>query len=255
MSGVESVIVCEGFDDRAFWSGLLTKLGFTNPTEGKVRKIVRDPWGQQVKGGQFAFYSPIGRFVRLVPAQGKNNVLGFGTDRIDGRNTEALEKLIINLDEDRLALSGQFNSNAIQWQAIDDRLTKRGFTRTAPESHSYSTGEPDPCQVHVIQWRCNDPASDYLPDLQCLERLVIASIVAAYPDRAEPVKQWLANRPNPPESRSPKEFSWSHMAGWYADAGCDEFYQHIWREKEVAAQLQQRLTANGTWGILESLAQ
>jgi hypothetical protein len=44
------------------------------------------------------------------------------------------------------------------------------------------------------------------------------------------------------------------MAGWYADAGCDEFYQAVWRDGPVAAELEARLRANGSWDAMMAIA-
>ena len=43
----ESVILCEGYYDRAFWAGWLTHLGCTDPGQranGTHRIPVKDPW-------------------------------------------------------------------------------------------------------------------------------------------------------------------------------------------------------------------
>lgn len=225
MTKSESYLVCEGFNDRAFIAGALTFLGCINPIEGRARKPVYDPWGQRVAGGQFMFRSPMQRFIRIVPAGGKNGVLDRAEDRLDGRNTEKLDSLWIILDQDRFVSNGDLNVGAVTLQGIQDRLVRRGFSPSNPDSTMYTIGPPDACEVKVVQWQCADESSDLLPDLQCLERLVIGSVIAAYPDRAEPVRRWLKSRPQPPSFCSPKEYSWSHMAGWYADAGCDEFFQ------------------------------
>jgi hypothetical protein len=45
---IESVIFCEGYHDRAFWSGWLLHLDCVDPgrvPEKSFRNIVKDPWG------------------------------------------------------------------------------------------------------------------------------------------------------------------------------------------------------------------
>jgi hypothetical protein len=54
-------------------------------------------------------------------------------------------------------------------------------------------------------------------------------------------------------SAGPKEHAWSHMAGWYADKGCDDFYQALWRDDAVIPHLRSRLEASGAWGAVEAL--
>jgi hypothetical protein len=51
-----------------------------------------------------------------------------------------------------------------------------------------------------------------------------------------------------------KEFAWSHMAGWYAQRGCENFYQAIWEDGATASELEKRLRASGAWGIAQELA-
>jgi hypothetical protein len=74
----QRIVVCEGYYDRAFWSGLLLHLGCTDaremPSGRTVPGPIRDPWGQPVVGGQFAFYSATDAFIRVVPAGGKQKV-------------------------------------------------------------------------------------------------------------------------------------------------------------------------------------
>ena len=52
----------------------------------------------------------------------------------------------------------------------------------------------------------------------------------------------------------PKDHAWSHMAGWYGAKGCDEFYQALWNDEAVSAQLEKRLVANGSWRAIETIA-
>jgi hypothetical protein len=70
----ESVILCEGFHDRAFWDGWLTLLkcdsaGFRPGTSGYPQN---DPWGDPVRQGQFAYRSLVlhGRLVRTIWLRG-----------------------------------------------------------------------------------------------------------------------------------------------------------------------------------------
>ena len=70
----ESIVLCEGYHDRAFWAAWLELLGCTDPGKQKCgggRKDVLDPWGNKVVGGQYAFHSISGRFVRIIPCNGR----------------------------------------------------------------------------------------------------------------------------------------------------------------------------------------
>jgi hypothetical protein len=245
----EGVVLVEGFSDRAFVKGTLEYLGCKSPAIRQGAKIT-DIWGEHLGAGQFALRTRSEQALRIAPAKGRDNILRTAKGWLRQRDNELRTPMLLLFDADVRAADGSRIASALSYQGIRDSLIQAGCSEDSPNNFSL-----EQCRISIGFWSCNDPASEFLPDVQCLERLVIASIVAAYRDRAAPVKQWLASRPNPPESRSPKEFSWSHMAGWYADDGCDEFFQGIWRDEKIAAQLQQRLTDNGTWGILESLAQ
>ena len=44
------------------------------------------------------------------------------------------------------------------------------------------------------------------------------------------------------------------MAGWYAAHNCDDFYQAVWRDPDVAKQFEVDLRGSGAWQIAEALA-
>ena len=100
----ESVILCEGYHDRALWAGWLSFLGCTDPgtpPPGKTaRTRIYDPWNTPVIGGHYAFLSKSGRFIRVVPCQGKGNVLPAARLRLQERGSKPLTRLLINVDPD-----------------------------------------------------------------------------------------------------------------------------------------------------------
>jgi hypothetical protein len=79
-------------------------------------------------------------------------------------------------------------------------------------------------------------------------------MIAAYPDRQAAVQPWLDSRTNPPDE-SPKDYAWSYMAGWYADAGCERFYSSLWEDAAVVTELKSRLCKIGAWRIAATLAE
>jgi hypothetical protein len=74
-----------------------------------------------------------------------------------------------------------------------------------------------------------------------------------YPERAGAVAAWLANLPGGAKD-GPKEHAWSHMAGFYAENGCEGFCRLVWDDSKIATQLEQRLTMAGAWRTLEAAA-
>jgi len=252
----ESVIYCEGYHDRAFWMGWLKYLGCADPgipPAGRTGRVpVFDPWGDEVKGGQYAYHSPSTQFLRVVPCNGKTKVLPAARIRLGQRNTKALRRLVINIDSDVTATGARAAPSGLQ------RADVQQFARTFdPGASVNADGEIEldggATKIALVRWEVSDPPAPGLPDQQTLERLTSAALVAAYPARASAVQSWLDGRPITPGS-DPTEHAWSYMAGWYADHGCEAFYSNLWNDSQVAAALEARLRSSGAWQISAMLA-
>lgn len=250
----ESVILCEGFHDRAFWKGWLEHLGCVDarPRRGSALGPAVDPFGKQVAGGHFALHTPSRAFVRVRPCNGDHGVLDQITIRLKERSTQALRRLVINLDTDAESGDEDARLTAGLLQSIEQRVNAAGsaWMRLGGGELALDAGAT---LVSVVLWSVDEPPAAHLPEKQTLERLVCAALCAAYPDRAGAVATWLASRPAAPAA-GPKEHAWSHMAGWYGAQGCDDFYQALWRDPAVAAELRRRLEATGAWRTIEALA-
>jgi hypothetical protein len=259
----ETVIYCEGYHDRAFWAGWLLHLGCKDPGEpppGKTdRNEVKDPWGKKVVRGEFGYSSPNDKFIRVVPCKGKSRILPIVRVRLRERVTRPLERVVINKDSDSVA--GDLDdsslgavsqaSNAAQ-HVIDSLLQPLGISADRTVEGDWVL--EDGTTLSVTSWSTHEAVGARgLPPQQTLERIVSAALVAAYPERAEPVTCWLESRGHAVVA-GPKEHAWSYMAGWYAEHGCEDFYRQIWREPQVAGQLEQRLRNAGVWRIAEMLA-
>jgi hypothetical protein len=252
----ESVIYCEGYHDRAFWAGWLLHLGCVDPgvppAGGTTRQAVFDPWNTKVQGGQYAYHSPSGRFIRVVPCHGKAEVLRAARIRLTQRGSKALLRLVINIDSDLTASGASAGPTGLQ------RANVEQLARTFdPSAVVNAGGEIDldggATKIALVRWEVTDPPAPGLPDQQTLERLVSAAQVTAYPARAASVQGWLDARPLPP-GVDPKEHAWSYMAGWYAEHGCEAFYSNQWNDARVVAELRSRLTSSGAWQIATLLA-
>ncbi len=244
----ESVILCEGFYDRAFWAGWLEYLGCPKP---KNLGNVFDPVGRQVKGGHFGYSAKSGRFVRIVPCQGKPKIFPEARRRIEGRHiAPKLSHLVICVDLDTSANK----PSAATGLRVED--VRRVIREIEPHARDNDDGDIEldagAMVVSLVRWETEETHAEGIPALQSLERLVCAALVAAYPDRGPAVQDWLDGRPEAPDS-IPKEFAWSHMAGWYADLGCDAFYRTVWEDANVAQELESRLRSSGAWRIAEAL--
>src|SRR4051812_19765384 len=101
----ESVVLCEGYYDRAFWAEWLTRRGCQDArprrSDGSFGQA-RDPFGKVVARGDFAFLSASGEFIRVRPCNGDKNVIEQAVTQLKERTTQALHRLVINVDTDAL---------------------------------------------------------------------------------------------------------------------------------------------------------
>jgi hypothetical protein len=260
----EAVILCEGYHDRDFWAGWLEYLQLQPPdripgTAGA--KPVEDPWGKPIPKGQFCYSTSLGQFIRIVPCGGDARVVkevadGWLNPAMQqyqaGARELALRRLLFCVDSDaridEKGSVGQFGiSEFISW-----------LWKYDPNPEPIGNGEVSlfgrATTALLIHWETADKENIAgIPNQQTLERLVCSAIVAAYPERAKPIQKWLDSRPEAPVA-GPKEFAWSHMAGWYAEFGSNAFYRKLWRDDRLVEQLRMRLEAIGAWAIVENLA-
>lgn len=248
----ESVVLCEGYHDRQFWKGWLMFLGCGDLLPPGQSAPVVDPWGLQVSRGDFGLQSKSEGFLRIRPCGGKNKILPAARFRLRQRGSQSLGRLVIGTDSDVEADDPTPLPVGPSDQAVE-QLVKE-FDAEAVRNPEGDWMLSDPASVvSVVRWTASDPHDAGLPEKQTLERLVCAAMVAAYPRRGPEVQGWLDSRSDPP-APDPKEHAWSHMAGWYATHGCENFYRQVWREPEVARQLEVRLRESGAWRIAETLA-
>jgi hypothetical protein len=246
----ESVVLCEGYLDRAFWAGWLESLGCTVP--GK-RGEIYDSAGRPVSKGQYLFHSTSGQDIRVVPCGGRPEVRKAARLRIERRMMEPrLRRLVVNVDADTLADPQQ----AATGLRLDDLMALgQEFDAEAKRTQEGDVVlDGRQTLISLVRWEAADQVADGLPNQQTLERLVCAALVAVYPDPAPAVQHWLDSRPNGPKPGA-KEFGWSYMAGWYAELGCEALYRNLWRDDRVVAELRSRLTHCGAWRVAEALAE
>ena len=258
----ESVILCEGYHDRAFWGGWLEHLDCTNlgrPPGGTGRVHVLDPWGNDVTAGQHAYRSRSGNFVRVFPCGGdrrrvlreSRNRLAEDRERVQQHAEPRLARLILSIDPDFNA-DGTSPQTGFRHQDLHTLMLEYDPSAAQGE-HGDLVLFGGAVLISLIRWEATDQVGDGVPIQQTLERLVCAALVATYPDRGPAVQRWLDARPDGPQA-GPKEFGWSFMAGWYAEFGCEGFYRHLWRSERVVAELRSRLTQCGAWRVAEALA-
>ena len=253
----ESVVLCEGYHDRAFWAGLLLSLNCIDPgiiPGGGKRRPVKDIHSGTVTAGQFYYYTQAGNGLRVVPCHGKDNLLPTLDRFLQIRSSKPFARLVVNVDADTDVTHLTDNTTGLRVQDVLRRVQQPQFDPAATlDGNSEILIDQGGSKIALARWEVADAPGEGLPHQQTLERLVCAAIVAAYPQRGAHVQKWLDARPVPPPF-SVKEFAWSHMAGWYAEHGCDDFYRCLWDDAAVAAELKTRLEASGAWQIAQTLA-
>lgn len=242
-------IYVEGYHDRAFLRGWLVHRGWSDPgqrTRGR-ESIVNPVTGKDVRGGRFGFLSSGGStFVEVIPKHGDGNLLD-DLARLARRVAPPdPDELVIVLDVD---VDGPdlVEGIARREQSVHDRLLRSdpGATREG-SSWTLSAG----VRARLALWTCEAEDCRGIPNAHTLERIVSSAIARVYPQRAAAVQAWLDGRPAPLPRSTAKEHSWSYMAGWYADLGCEAFLSNLWSDPLVATALEELLATSGFEAII-----
>ncbi|MFN8547390.1 MAG: hypothetical protein U0527_05310 [Candidatus Eisenbacteria bacterium] len=249
-------VFCEGYHDRAFWKGLLLRLGFRDARErahDSRSAPLFDPDGSRVDKGRFAFLSAGGSFLTVVPCGSKAQAIRSAKQRILGLATKPRAWVILSVDLDEQSedeLSDTFDGLARAAESID-RSTKRN-----PSAHEFELPTLG-ATFSLSAW--SGASTEQLPGVpfrHTLERLICEAMVAAHADRGTVVNDWTAAvaQTNPSAVTEPKHYLWSYMAGWYSDFGCEGFLSHIWEEPEVATRLVKALGGSSFTPVLARLS-
>jgi len=165
--------------------------------------------------------------------------------RLKERSTQTVDHLIVNMDTDADDEDLDVTSRENVARAVRARIRLQVPTMVELEDGDVLLDDGR-SRISIVLWSTPDPPSSDLPQKQTLERLVCAALRDAHPERARSVAEWLAARPSPPAAspKSYKSFSWSHMAGWSPEHGCDDFFRLVCRTGEPAeSKLRERLLA------------
>ena len=249
MSEQERIVLCEGYHDRAFWRGALEHFGCIDrgAIAGGGRKPVLDLSGRVVARGNFGLYTPSGHFVRVRPCGGDRSlVLAELKTLLQRLATQPIERFIVNIDDDGdVRTDNKRNSFP---EAVRNATASVAAGVIEDANGDLIFGET---RVSATAWWTGEAHSPALPWKQTLERMVAAALDAAYPGRGMVVGQWLAGTPGKDGS---KPHAWSHMAGWYADHGCEGFYRFVWNDPAVVTQLKTRLEGCGVLRLMQEIA-
>lgn len=260
MSENRTCILCEGLHDRSFWGGWLkVPLGCTKADLGSNEKFRTSK-----AGGQHIFQSLQKNLICVKPCFGVNRIIEEAKYLIGGDLEQTLSFVLINYDPDsnssestesgkrlediKFDLERDFQTRKILKTVKIDANNEWLEVSDTPDSSVYT-------RVGIVRWEVlNEQPKPGLPEKQCLERLVCAAILKAYPERGQLVHDWLLSIPidggvATEENIIPKAYSWSQMSGWFPKNGCDDFFQAIWRVPKIATQLEAILSSNGSWRL------
>lgn len=220
-------IYSEGFHDRDFLGACFWRALKFNSMEGRP---------DAPKGGIFAYERDA---VRVDIAAGRNKesaIRGFG-DALRDAEAQEVAGLVLCLDEDEAPTTADAVDRAAR--RIDTIAQKHGY---AKGDDGYRRAAGNSLRLLPIAWCCDDQAAATIPDRQNLERLLVAALCAAYPERGPLVTAWLDSRVGAPQdaASTSKAFSWSHMAGWFPSPGGQGFFKAVWDDPKVAAALEHR---------------
>lgn len=236
-------IYVEGYHDRSFLKGWLLRRGWG---DARLRNRGRNPvTNSPVTEGRFGFYSrKDSTFVEIAPAHGDSDLLSLVGSVVKVADPPDPDEIVIVLDVDGSELA---DGIARRQQSVHDRLARSGVEPTREgSSWRLSSG----VLVHLALWSCDGPDCDGVPAQHTLERIVSTAIARSYPDRAAAVQAWLDRIRESGRPLSPKNHSWSYMAGWYAHLGCDAFLSNLWDDPNVPAALEAVLSESGVEAII-----
>ena len=193
-------------------------------------------------GGDFGFGRE-GRFLRIKECKGDGNVIRLAEGRIGERATKGLRHVVVCFDADEHESSAE--PAAPRLKSFATLAAKLGATlEKGGRSFKLDNGATT---VSVVIWHSLEPARPGIPSVHTLERLVAAAIADVDPAKAAAVATWLGAAPV--VAAHPKAYAWSYMAKWYADGGCDRFYEQVWEDPALQAALKRGLEAIGAWEV------
>ena len=225
-------VLVEGYYDRSFWAGWLPQFGWRDPGLLKAgRAPVIDAHGQ-VGQGMFGFARD-GHQLRVVPCGGWTEVVPRARKVLKSIATHAVDRIVLTLDAD-VAIGSPDAATAHVGQR--DALAASAGT----------------AQIDLVTWHSARPdAAPSLPPVHTLERIVMEAVLEAHPGHEPAIAEFLNAEPRGPAQN--KAHAWAYMAKWYADHGCTEFFQAVWRDTDVARRLHEKLDAIGANAIVKSL--
>jgi hypothetical protein len=218
----ETVILCEGWDDRAFWQGWLTRLGCQDIRSAALpgRDVGVDPSNDKVRGeGHHGYRTPMGGFIRVIPVHGDDKVISAVPAeliRAEARD-HPVERIVVCVDGDAEAKAN-------------------GLIQRHPSPQV-------PLELAIWKVGPNPPADErgvLVPAQETLERVVCAGLALAHPNRARWLFDVLATRPEP-GGKPHKVHCHAWFSMWFSESTTNDFFSFVWRDPAIAAPIEQIL--------------
>lgn len=242
----QHVVLCEGYDDRAFIAGILEHLGCQSLRDGDGEGPATDAWGDRLEKGRFGFRRRDGSYVRLQAVVGIEKLIRSGKTFMQGTVARPLASLTLVRDDD-----GQAGDPPADMKSWVQALVDEPVVPIAGETCSFSArGVP----VYVVPWRVTTTTSAVgIPTQQTLERVVCAALAEVDGARADCVEHWLRSSPTA-ASLGPKSYSGSYIAKWHAEDRLDAFYGRLMTDAMAGEREALQALLADVWYVFERLA-
>jgi len=246
------MVLVEGYDDRDFWKGLLTRKGCT--------EAMKEPPARHRGSPGFQYLAPSGTLIHVVPYKAPRPGFPKGVELSDVARLKLQERVDKPLR--RLVLSPDADTHA----TLEDAHKSVGSIVTSACPDAIETEEGDflvdggalivsTVFVHGLGAKDGEGRLPRgVPGQAALEQLVCAALCKAHPQRGQAVAEWLASRPDV-RGKDHKAHAWSFYAGWFTRHGTGDFYNSLWSDREVADELERLLVSQGAGRVIDALLQ
>ena len=260
------LVICEGAEDRAFWNGLLKARGWDRVKaktgrDAAGRKGVKDGRGQDPGQPPYTLGTPDRPdaaerpYVELRPSGGYGDLeRTLHNLLVEDRPTNLIREVLLNFDTDLSDEDIAKGRTGKKAHTVAANLRSKGLPAKEREDGGVNLADAD-CRITLVPWDSPGETRPGVPEKRTLERLVCDALAAARPEWAASVEAWLASRGVDPaaEPHRHKSAALSYYAGWYPKGGSFAFYEQVWGDPPVAAELERLLTQSGAWAAVGRL--
>lgn len=249
MTAAVNYVLCEGYEDRAFWRGLLHHLGCSDaPRTGGAVLDPRDC--TPISGGRYAFVTRSGAWIVVQPVGGRDKMLSAVKVHVDRLSVRPLSQLVVNIDCD-------LDASELDSRSVDDYWAYVAQAIGCTTAVGARRWRKDDALISGVVWECHAPDQSAVPSKQTLERLICTAIHALEPECARNVCSWLTQGPEScvgqSSRRDHKRELWSLYGKWLVDCGSEHLFTRVWELPNVPQEMTKLLQATGAWSVIEGL--